>query len=455
MSLQRRLLLYLLICAPLVWIVALVVSVRATRHEVDELFDTELIRLTRQVQVTLRREADPPAAPELGPPGDTGESDVRDLAIAVWDRDGRRLLADREGVLLPRRTEAVGFVDMPLEDGEVWRVYYLQSHDGAWLVAAGQKVHERDELIYDVSLSHIVPWLLMLPVLLVAMTWAVRRAFVPVHALTQALQDRDARDLRPVEAQRAPLELQPMVQAINGLLGRVGSALDRERRFTADAAHELRTPLAVLRAQWDVLRRARDEPERERAQRQLTAGLERLDRLVNQLLSLSRVEARGAAPGQGQEIAWPALVEQVVNDCLPLAERRGVELAVESPATGHPLPLLGDAAMLGVMLRNLLDNALRYAPRGSLVMLRLGTDRLEIENDGEPIPPERAARLGERFLRPDGQEETGSGLGVSIAQNVAAQHGLVLRYGPRDDGRGTRVVVAHAALGPPRPAVPA
>lgn len=453
MSLQRRLLLYLLICAPLVWVVALLVSVQTTRHEVNELFDTELIRLARQVQVTLRPGHDPEQPPMPGPPGDTGESDVTDLAVAVWDRQGRRLLADREGVLLPRRAEAVGFVDSVLEQ-EVWRVYYLQSRDGQWLVAAGQKAYERDEIIFDLALGHLVPWLLMLPVLLAAMAWAVRRSLAPLRELTHELQFRDAQDLRPVSAARAPTELQPVVGAINGLLGRVGAAFERERRFTADAAHELRTPLAVLRAQWDVLRRARDEEERSRAESQLSAGLVRLDRLVNQLLSLSRIEARGAAPDGVDEIDWAALVEQAVNDCLPLVERRDIELELEPSASGRPLPLQGDPTLLGVMLRNLLDNAVRYAPRGTLVRLRLRPERLEIENDGDPIPPERAARLGERFLRPDGQEETGSGLGVSIAQSVAAQHGLVLQYGPREDGRGTRVVVARQPRSG-RPAAPA
>ena len=146
MSLQRRLLLYLLICAPLVWGVALLVSAQRARHEVNELFDTEIIRLALQVQSTLVVAAAP--GQMLPRPPSAGEADLRDLAIAVWNRQGQLLLVDREGVQLPRRADATGFVDMQL-GGEPWRVYYLQSPNGEWLVAAGQRGDERDELVRD------------------------------------------------------------------------------------------------------------------------------------------------------------------------------------------------------------------------------------------------------------------------------------------------------------------
>ena len=199
MSLQRRLLVYLLISAPLVWLAAGFASMRFARHEVDELFDTELIRLARQVQVTLAiptqgREA---LLPGAAASGSSGEADVGDLAIAVWARDGRLLLADREGVRLPYEPDAAGFVDLPIA-GEAWRVYYLQSFDGAWLVAAGQKAYEREELAFDVTLGQVLPWLAMLPLLLVAMAWGVRRALAPVRQLSENIASRGADELQPV-----------------------------------------------------------------------------------------------------------------------------------------------------------------------------------------------------------------------------------------------------------------
>ena len=419
---------------------ALLVSAHRARQEVNELFDTEIIRLALQVQSTLVAAAAP--GQMLPTPPSAGEADLRDLAIAVWNRQGQLLLVDREGVQLPRRADATGFVDMQL-GGEPWRVYYLQSQDGEWLVAAGQHGDERDELVRDLVGSQLLPWLLVLPVLLLAMAWAVRRALQPVRSLTAELQGRSADDLRPVPVDHAPRELQPMLSAMNGLFTRIESTLEHERRFTADAAHELRTPLAVLRAQWDVLRRASGEDERRRAETQLNAGMDRMDRLVTQMLALSRLESTNRLP-QARALQWTPLVEQALSDVLPLAERRRIELDCDWPAAGTPpMPLQGDADLMTVLLRNLLDNAVRYAPEGSTVRLRFGADRLEIENDGAALPPDVLAQLGQRFRRIDGQAESGSGLGVSIVQRIAALHGLALRYRAQADGQG---VVAELAM---------
>ncbi len=449
MSLQRRLLLYLMICAPLVWGAALYFSIQRARHEVNEMFDTELVRLARQVQATLgdgypAAASTLPPAPREGAPG-AGDADVRDLAIAVWSAQGALALSDREGVDLPYRQDASGFVDAPV-DGRIWRVYYLPSADGRWMVAAGQGAYERDELVYGLTVTQVVPWLLVLPVLLAVMTWAVRAALAPMRRLTDELAGRDAQDLRPVPSARAPAELKPLLGAMNGLFQRIEQLLVRERRFTADAAHELRTPLAVLSAQWDVVRHAASPEERRLAEDKLSTGLRRMERLVTQMLSLSRVES-GVLPAMDAEIDWHPIVEQAMSDCLPLAERRRIELACEWPAPGvHPMPLLGDSHLLTVLVRNLLDNAVRYAPEGSAVLLHIDAEHLAVENDGPPLSPAQLARMGERFYRPDGQHEVGSGLGVSIVRRIAQLHGLELQLGPRtDDSQGVRAMLRFDA----------
>lgn len=431
MSLQRRLLLFLLIVAPVVWALAALVSVDRARHEIDELFDTEIIRLARQVQATLTGLQRPgaEASPGRGP---SGEADLRDLAIAVWDAEGRLLLVDREGAQLPHRPDAAGFVDLVI-DAEPWRVYYLQSPRSEWLVGAGQRLGERDELTWNLLGSQLLPWVLVLPLLLAAMAWAVRQAMAPVRALTDDLRARDADALQPLPVQQAPLELQPMLAAMNALFARIEDTLARERRFTADAAHELRTPLAVLRAQWDALRAAPDGPARREAEARLGRGLDRLDRLVTQMLALSRLEAtdRLAAP---TPVDGSALIQQALSDALPLADRRRIDFAVD----GDPAALgwVGDAALLAVLMRNLVDNAARYAPEGSTVLLRCTPGALSVENDGPALAPKALARLGERFHRDADQAEPGSGLGLSIAHRIAALHGLRLGHGPRADGRG-------------------
>jgi len=448
-SLQRRLLVYLLICAPLVWTIGMVVSVSRARHEVNELYDSELIRLARQVQATLAS-LPPGSAPSPGlsmSTGDIGAADVDDFAIAIWNGEGKIFASDRERdrPQLVRRAGASGFIDDRIGD-DLWRVYYLPSPHGEWLVAAGQKSYERDEVVYSLTLSQLLPWLVLLPVLLLAMTWAVRRALAPVRELSDDLRGRAAEDLRPLPDELAPHELRPLVSAMNGLFTRIDATLARERRFTADAAHELRTPLAVLRAQWDVVRGSSDSDSRFVAERKLSIGMDRMDRLVTQLLALAVVESRleTQRPAMG-EVSWPRIVEQAVSDCLPIAERRHIEIECSwPPSKTHPFPLLGDEHLLTVLLRNLVDNAVRYAPTGSVARVVFGVDSMAVENDGEPLGVEQIARLGERFYRPEGQNESGSGLGISIVQRIASLQGLTVSFGANDDGRGVRVVVGYA-----------
>lgn len=450
MSLQRRLMIYLLVCAPLVWGVAVALSVDRSRHEVNELYDTELIRLARQIQATLlpslplKGRATFPPLPQAGQP-DSGEGDVRDLAVVVWDRNGTVVMSDREGEGLPYNASAVGFLTTTVA-GQPWRVYYLQSSSGQWLVGVGQGLYERDEVVYNLVASQLLPWLMVLPLLLLAMAWAVRRALAPLHELTGHLLKRDADDLAAVPAAQAPNELKPLLGAMNSLFERIDGLLKRERRFTADAAHELRTPLAVLRAQWDVVKRSQSHEERRLAQHQMDEGLTRMDRLVTQMLALSRAET-ATAELLDAEVDWPQVVEQVMSDCLDLANRRSIELACEWPAADRPpMPLMGNIHLIKVLLRNLMDNAVRYAPRGSTVLLRMGTTRFEVENGTGPLSAEQLATFGQRFHRAPGQEEVGSGLGISIAQRIAALHGLEIVY-DADPGTATlRATVRFAPL---------
>ncbi len=443
MSLRRRLMVYLLICAPLVWLMAVSVSWFLAREQVNELFDSEMIRLARQIQMTVVGVSPEAVASDLPLAGPWGAAELDDFAVAVWNREGKPVFLDREGAQLPRNAEQVGFVDLQI-DAKPWRAYYLHAPDGAWVVAAGQSLHERDELLYDLIGSQLVPWLLMLPLLLVAMGWAVRQALAPMRDLTRDLQHRPAHDLAPVAVASAPVELQPMLQAMNGLFERISDTLERERRFTADAAHELRTPLAVLSAQWDRLDRTADRAERAQATAAMRAGLERMNRLVDQLLRLSRLDAAQGLQKQDL-LQWPDMAREAMSAVLPVVERRQIELECLWPdAPEHAPAWRGDPQLMSALLRNLLDNACRYSPPGSTVTLRFAGDRVSVENEGEGLPTDRLARLGERFYRPEGQPEPGSGLGVSIALRIAELHGLTLRY--RSLRPGTGLVAELAAL---------
>jgi len=440
MTLQRRLLIPLLIGVPLTWLAAFGYSVLHAGYEINELFDTQQIRLAQQVASVLPSANLLPT--RMKSAGERrGAADLDDLSIAVWDASGAKLLFDREGAELPFVAQAHGFVDSTI-NGEVWRTYYLSSDDGTRIVAVGQELKERHELLTDLLKSQMLPWALMLPLLLAVIALSVRHALRPVRELARDLESRGAEDLRPVRRQNLPDDLQPMLAALNRLFQRIGAALENERRLTADAAHELRTPLAALRAQWEAVQVAPSDEARKHSLAQVGVGIERLSHLVVQLLALASAESMQTT-SMKQNVVWPNVVGNALSDCLPMIETRGSDVEVHWPEDNAgtqpvaPLPLLGDEALLTTLLRNLIDNALRYSPFGSHVQVFFEPDRIVVEDQGTGVSPEEIARLGDRFHRAAGQAESGSGLGLSIVRRIAALHGLEVRFGNRPGAGGS------------------
>ena len=439
MTLQRRLLILLLAGAPLAWALAVGFAVWRARFEINELFDTQQVRLAQQVAALLpsvHLDDQPGRLPVL--PADSGAAELEDLSIAVWNRRGELLLADREGHALPFDAAAEGFVNLKLGEAS-WRVFYLRG-SGPWRVAVGQATDERDEVLRDLLASQLLPWLLMLPVLLAVITASVRRGLQPVREIAGELRRRRADSLAPLTIANTPAELQPLLTSMNDLFGRIERALEHERRLTADAAHELRTPLAALRAQWEAAQLAASDAERAQAQARIGEGIDRLSRLVSQLLALASAES-GDGPVFTEVVDWHRVLERALSDCLPLLDGTDTEVTVTWPDKGAALPLTGDQALLATLVRNLVDNALRYSPPRSLVTLRFTTQSLVIEDQGPGLAQAHLARLGDRFYRPAGQAQTGSGLGISIVRRVAQLHGLEVRFENRDDGPGLRVTI--------------
>jgi two-component system sensor histidine kinase QseC len=309
-------------------------------------------------------------------------------------------------------------------------------------VAVGQAIEERTELLRDLLAGQLLPWLLMLPVLLAVIAASVRRGLQPVREIAREVQERRADSLAPLASTDAPAELQPLLRSMNDLFVRIGRALEHERRMTADAAHELRTPLAALRAQWEVAQLAANDAERSQAHARIGEGIDRLSRLVSQLLALASAES-GGRPVHTEAVDWHRVLEKALSDCLPLLDGTGTEVTVSWPEQGAPLPLAGDEALLATLVRNLVDNALRYSPPRSLIAVRLPADSLVIEDQGTGLAEADLARLGDRFYRPAGQAQSGSGLGISIVRRVAELHGLDVRFENRGDGRGLRVTVTR------------
>jgi two-component system sensor histidine kinase QseC len=440
MTLQRRLLLPLLIGVPLTWLVAFGYSVLNARHEINELFDSQQIRLAQQVASFLPAARFTPAPLEATRDDERGAADLADLSVNVWDADGTRLLFDREGFELPFEPNARGFVDASI-NGTMWRTYYLRGADGKHIVAVGQELKERRELLVDLLKTQLRPWVLMLPLLLLFIALSVRHALRPLRTVVRDLEMRTPDDLRPLRTADLPADLQPLLHALDQLFDRIRVTLDNERRLTADAAHELRTPLAALRAQWEAAQVATADEPRVRALGQVGVGIERLSHLVTQLLALAGAESTQTT-SMKQDVVWPTVVGNALSDCLPMIEARGAEVEVHWPEDkpggpqGAPLPLLGDEALLTTLLRNLIDNALRYTPEGSHVQVLFDTDHVAVEDEGPGVPPQDLARLGDRFHRGEHRGASGSGLGLSIVRRIAALHGLDVAFANRTGGTG-------------------
>ncbi len=439
-SLRVQVMLTVALAVTLLWGLSAGIAWWQVRHEIDELFDTQQMQFARQLLAADLHDFDDDSArlprgrellPKSLPKARRGSLEDDALSFSVWSEEGEQLFADGGEHRLPPPDGRHGFYDVRL-DGEAWRVLYLALPDGHRTAVVGQALEFRDEVASEVLAAQLLPWLVALPLLLLAVWLTLSRRLSPLGLLAGQLSARNLDDATPLQA-TLPSEVQPMLDAINALTGRMADTLTRERRFTADAAHELRTPLAALKVQAEVAALPLPDADRARALSQLDAGIDRATRLVNQLLALTRLDPL-AGPSDAQAVDWARVAAEVQADAAPFAAERGVRLTLSGDAA-HALPLTGDETLLALMLRNLADNAVRYSQAdGGEVELTFAPDAVSVLDKGPGIAPELLPRIRERFFRPAGQTETGSGLGLSIVERVAQLHGLTLVLENRPEG---------------------
>ena len=300
----------------------------------------------------------------------------------------------------------------------------------------------RERQAADLALKTLRPFALLLPVLGILIWIAVGSALQPLQRLTTLVNARQVNALDPLPNERLPEEVRPLVGALNDLLVRLGSALDRERAFMADAAHELRTPLTALHLQIGTLARAANETERNEAMEQLSAGMQRAIRLVEQMLSLARQEPRAERPRV--QVALVEVAREVVAELVPLADAKQIDLGISS---SQPEVVLGDPDALRTLTRNLVDNAVRYTPAGGRVDVsveRAGAPAravLKVVDNGPGIPAEERVRVLDRFYRRPGTSPPGSGLGMAIVKAISDAHGATLELAAGPEGKGLAVSV--------------
>ena len=440
-SLRARLLLSLIATLVLSAALAGAISYRNVLRETEALFDYQL----RQMALSLRDQG------EIAP-GDAAalQDEDLDFVIQIWRIDGRVVYASRAHRVLPSRT-VLGFADIVV-DGQRWRSFGVAARDRVIQVA--QPLQIRQRLAADAALRSVLPLLAVTPLLAAALWWLVTHMLKPLKRVAAELRAREAESLKPVQAGGLPDEVAPMVRALNAMLERLGHAFDSQRAFVADAAHELRSPLTALKLQAQLVRRAPDEASRAAAIDALVAGVDRATRLVEQLLTLARQEP-GATAAPLQTVVLAPLARQVLADAGPVAQARGstMELMADEQAT-----VQGDPAALAVLLRNLVDNALRYTPAGGRVevaVARAGVGdgvgraagegpavQLRVDDSGPGIPAAERERVFERFVRgSSAAPETGSGLGLAIVRSIALRHGAALTLADSPLG-GLRVALA-------------
>jgi signal transduction histidine kinase len=316
----------------------------------------------------------------------------------------------------PLATGQSGYSTVRLE-GRPWRVYTLASTSSPLIVHTAERLEDRDALLARTLRPVALPLLFSLILLTALIVLVTERAFRPVRRIAAELAGRDADDVSAVNTAEMPVETHALGVALNGLLRRQALALSRERRFTADAAHELRTPLAALRVQAQVAARATTPAETRYALEKLQTNIDRTTHLMGQLLDLARLEP-GAAPAAEQTTPACVVVDLVVEDLAQAAREKRVEIALG----GCQQPLPGSAEMLYLLIRNLLENSIRNVSAGGRVALEVETREdaavLTISDDGPGIPPEERARAFQRFYRVPGSAGGGSGLGLSIVGRV-------------------------------------
>ncbi len=437
-SLRARLLWFLLAAIVLAGGVQAFATYRTVLHEADQIFDYHM----QQMALSLRAGLPPSAAVSgLGPTEQNFE-----FVVQVWTADGVRIFESAEQAALPQRA-VLGFSDVGAR-GTTYRVFSLQSR--GLVIQVAQDMAARRHMAGALALRTVAPVALMAPLLMLVVWWVVSASLAPVARVRGQVASRQADDLSPLSEADLPEEVRPLVHELNLLFGRLQHAFEAQKHFVADAAHELRSPLAALKLQVQGLQRAPEGEARTVATQRLAAGIDRATRLVEQLLALARQEANAAAGVPAQPVDLLELARSAIGDAVPAAQARDIDLGLGTPPAA-PAIVQGHPDALRIMLRNLLDNAVKYAPEGGRVDVEIAADgegvTLCVDDSGAGLPEAERERVLDRFYRTGQTQATvqGSGLGLAIVHSVAQLHGAQLALGTSPRLGGLRVAVRFPA----------
>ncbi len=455
-SLRRRLLWLVLVAILLAAVLQAATAYRSAVQQADAMFDEHL----QQVAHSMR------AGIPLGSPSaeEDGLGNSFDLFIQIWGPDGTQLFRSTPSALPPRAV--LGFSDVEA-NGNRYRVYSLQTP--LQTVQIAQDLSARTARARALAINAVLPFALLTPLLMLAVWWLISRSLAPVERARREVATRSADDFSPLGNEGLPDEVRPLVDELNLLFGRVRHAFDTQKNFVADAAHELRSPLTALKLQAQALRRSDSDPaQREAGIERLNQGIERSIRLVEQLLLLAREEAKvetgmGQAQSANEIVSLQEVVKLAVADVLPQARHKQIDLGMASPASQDSIAVSGQREALRTLLRNLLDNAVKYTPEGGQVDVSIegAGDRfvLTVEDSGPGIAADDMPRVFDRFFRAadaaNAPAQTGSGLGLAIVKVIADRHGASLSLARSERLGGLKVEVRFPTAPALRPSAAA
>jgi two-component system, OmpR family, sensor histidine kinase TctE len=345
----------------------------------------------------------------------------RDLPVPDDDSTGRTL-----------RFRDDTMRDEPVRVAYLWLPVPGDAEGRGVLVQQAETLEKRSRLATEIIKGVILPQFVILPLAVLLVWLALARGIKPLNELQQRIRQRDSGDLSPIDEHDVPEEVAPLVASINDLLGRLGQSIAAQKHFLADAAHQLKTPLSGLRMQAELAEREIDAGQRDpvalkSALQQISLSSQRAAHSVNQLLSMARAENQELAL-RPQPVDVAALTQEVVRDFVPRAMEKRIDLGYEGAEPGGAALLLGQPVLIGELVRNLVDNALQYTPRGGTVTARVTSDPfgqvlvLEVEDTGPGIPEAERALVFQAFYRALGTGVDGTGLGLAIVQEIALRH---------------------------------
>jgi len=421
----------------LVWGIAVVASYFGTRHEAIEFLDGQLAQSARLLLSQAQHEMKEAPTGNHGNPPDPLVETIEDsrlrgyeqpLEFQVWalqDNARPALILRSPHVPTLGMNTKLGYAEITHE-GLQWRTYTRRDASNRFQVQVAQPTGKRTKAALEVAGRVLAPFAIALPLLLALLFLSVGRSLRPLLRLADDVAQRAPDALTPLPVDDMPEETRALIASLNNLLERLRRALENERRFTADAAHELRTPLAALKIQAQVAQKAPDEVTRAHALEQLLAGVTRSTRLVEQLLRLARLDPLTHL-AEAQAMPLAPLLRQVAESLAPEVQAKQISLDIQAPET---LAVDADADLLHLAIRNLLENALRYAPAQGHVVLAVASENghviLQVKDNGPGVPPDELERITERFYRGRNIREPGSGLGLAIVQRIAQLHHAAL-----------------------------